>query len=402
MIAVRDALAIVLGMVQTLPAARVDVGPAVLGLVLAESIVCDLDSPPFAKAMMDGYALRSNDADERTVIEEILAGQTPTKTVNPGEASRIMTGAPMPAGADAVVMVERTELLTDDRVRVLEIVSPNKNVLAQGAEMKVGEAIFAPGIRLRPEEVGVLAGMGRSQVRAYPRPTVAVVPTGDEIVEVWETPGPGQIRNSNGRMLLAQTARAGGVPRWIGIARDNESHLRELIAQAFEADVVVLSGGVSAGKVDLVPGVLASMGVEALVQKVRMKPGKPMYFGIKPRLGKPATLVFGLPGNPVSSYVCFELFARPALRKLMGLTPGPRWLKATLTEDATYKTDRPTYHPALIELADSGWSVRPVPWVGSPDLRGVTAGNSLLLLDEGDGLHRKGDAMDVMVVDELV
>ncbi len=402
MLPVADALNIILQRTELLSPQRIDVGPAALGLVLADDIVCDLDSPPFDKAMMDGYAIRSGDAAERTVIEEVLAGQTPQKVVGAGQATRIMTGAPMPDGADAVVMVERTELLPDGRVRVSDSMTPGKNVLPRGQEMKAGEKIFAPGIRLRPEEVGVLAGLGRSQVQAYPRPSVAVVPTGDEIVEVWEKPGPGQIRNSNGRMLLAQVARAGGVPRWIGIARDNEPHLRQLIGEAFEADVVVLSGGVSAGKVDLVPAVLASMGVEPLVHKVRMKPGKPLYFGVKPRPGKPPALVFGLPGNPVSSFACFELFVRPALRKLMGLPPGPHWLKATLTADATYKTDRPTYHPARLEIGESGWSIRPVSWFGSPDLRGVTAGNAFVLFDEGDGVHRAGDVLSTMPFDELL
>jgi molybdopterin molybdotransferase len=401
MISVADALAIILERTQPLPPLRVDVGPPALGLVLAEEIICDFDSPPFDKAMMDGYAVRTSDTGERRAIEEVLAGQTPRKEVGPGQATGIMTGAPMPAGADAVVMVERTELLPDGRLKVNDDVAAGKNVLPRGREMKVGDKVFAPGMRLRPEEVGVLAGMGKSQVKAHPRPTVGVVPTGDEVVEVWEKPGPGQIRNSNGRMLLAQVARAGGVPRGIGIARDNEPHLRQLIGEALEGDVVVLSGGVSAGKVDLVPGVLASMGVEALVHKVRMKPGKPLYFGVKPRDDKPTALVFGLPGNPVSSFVCFELFVRPALRKLMGLPPALRWLKATLTADATYKTDRPTYHPAWLEITDSGLTVRPVPWFGSPDLRGVTGGNALVLFDEGDGVHRAGDVLATLVLDEI-
>jgi molybdopterin molybdotransferase len=402
MISVDAALAIILARVQPLPATRVDVGAAALGLVLTEAAVCDLDSPPFAKAMMDGYAVRSGEGAERVVIEEVLAGQVPRKSVGLGQATRIMTGAPMPAGADAVVMVERTELRADGRVRILDEPTAGKNVLAQGAEMKAGETIFAAGVRLRPAEVGVLAGMGKSQVKAHPRPTIAVVPTGDEIVEVWEKPGPGQIRNSNGRMLLAQAARAGGAPRALGIARDNEPQLRARISEALEFDVVVLSGGVSAGKVDLVPAVLASLGVEALVHKVRMKPGKPMYFGVKNRDGKPPTFVFGLPGNPVSSYVCFELFARPALRKAMGLPTQAFWVKAALAADATFKTDRPTYHPARLELVACGWTVRAVPWLGSPDLRGVTAGNALMLFPEGDGVHRAGDTIDVLLVDELL
>ncbi|MEI7684112.1 MAG: molybdopterin molybdenumtransferase MoeA, partial [Planctomycetota bacterium] len=176
MISVDAALAIILARVQPLPATRVDVGAAALGLVLTEAAVCDLDSPPFAKAMMDGYAVRSGEGAERVVIEEVLAGQVPRKSVGLGQATRIMTGAPMPAGADAVVMVERTELCADGRVRILDEPTAGKNVLAQGAEMKAGETIFAAGVRLRPAEVGVLAGMGKSQVKAHPRPTIAVGP----------------------------------------------------------------------------------------------------------------------------------------------------------------------------------------------------------------------------------
>lgn len=395
---VDEALAIILSKSAPLPATGVDVAPAALGLALAESVVCDLDSPPFAKAMMDGYAIRSGDAAERVVIEEVLAGQTPRKTVEPGQATRIMTGAPMPVGADAVVMIERTELLPNGQVRVLDEPGVGKNVLPQGAEMRVGETIFHPGTRIRPDVVGVLAGMGRSRIRAHPRPTSAILSTGDEIVEVWEQPGPGQIRNSNGRMLLAQAARAGAAPRSIGIARDEEPHLRQLIGQALEADVAVLSGGVSAGKVDLVPAVLRSMGVEAHLHKVRMKPGKPLFFGTRHRDGTTPTLVFGLPGNPVSSYVCFELFVRPAICRLMGLEPPP-WRTASLASDFPYKTDRPTYHPARLELAPAGWTVQPVPWFGSPDLRGVTAGNALVLLEEGDAVHRAGKPMRTLMLE---
>jgi molybdopterin molybdotransferase len=401
MIAVEEALKVVLGKCAPLPVVSVDAAAVSLGLTLAEDAVCTLDSPPFAKSMMDGYAIRSSDPAERTVIEEVLAGQTPRKSVGPGEATRIMTGAPLPEGADAVAVIERTDLLSDGRVRVLDRLSAGKNVLPRGAEMMRGDVVFKAGTRLRPGEIGVLAGMGKATVSVHGRPSVAVVSTGDEIVEVWEQPGPGQIRNSNGRMLLAQAARAGATPRAIGIARDNEPHLRTMIDEALAADIVVLSGGVSAGKVDLAPAVLASMGVEQLVNHVRMKPGKPLYFGVKPRASRPAALVFGLPGNPVSSYVCFELFVRPAIAKLMGRPEGSCSVDAALADEVQYPTDRPTYHPARLEASAHGGAVRLVPWLGSADLRGLAAGNALALLTPGEGAHPRGTMVKVLQLDDF-
>jgi molybdopterin molybdotransferase len=226
------------------------------------------------------------------------------------------------------------------------------------------------------------------------RPRVAILSTGDEIVEPQAKPGPGQIRSSNGAMLLAQVVRAGAEPVFLGIAKDEPNDLRAKIKQGLECDVLILSGGVSAGKLDLVPGTLADLGVEALFHKVAMKPGKPVLFGMK----KPR-LVFGLPGNPVSSLVCFELFVRPAIRKQMALEPGPRWIKATLAKDYPYRTDRPTYHPAQFTMTENGWSVDATPWFGSPDLRGILAANAFVLLPEGDHHHRAGSLLDVLLVE---
>ena len=186
----------------------------------------------------------------------------------------------------------------------------------------------------------------------------------------------------------------------LGIAHDTIEDLTAKLRQGYAADMIVTSAGVSRGDFDVVKDVLAREGAIDF-WTVRMKPGKPLYFGVKPREGKPATLVFGLPGNPVSTFVCFELFVRPALRALMGLPPASRWLHAQLAEDVTYKTERPTYHPAQLEIAASGWMVRPVPWFGSPDLRGVTAGNALVLFDEGDGVHRAGEPLSTMLLDDV-
>jgi molybdopterin molybdotransferase len=261
--------------------------------------------------------------------------------------------------------------------------------------MRVGEVVLKAGTRLRPQEFGLLAAVGRANVKVQPAPRVAILSTGDELVDASAKPGPGQIRNSNGPMLVAQVARAGGVPHVLGIARDEPDHLRALITEGLQADMLILSGGVSAGKLDLVPGMLSELGVQALVHKVTMKPGKPILFGVKG-----SKLIFGLPGNPVSSLVGFELFVRPAMRALKALEPGPCWVSAALPKDHTYRTDRPTYHPARLRMTEAGWTVEPIPWFGSPDLRGSQTANAFVLLPEGDHTHRAGDRLAVLRVED--
>jgi molybdopterin molybdotransferase len=356
LLSVAEAQGAVLREARPLAAEELGLSPAVLGLVLAADVAADLDVPPYDKSMMDGYAVRCADLPEGRgvlrVLEEITAGRTPRHPVGAGESSRIMTGAPIPAGADAVVVVERTQLLDGGRVQV-EDRPPQvgQNILRRGQEMRAGEVVLPAGTLLRPQEIGLLATMGRARVGVVPPPRVAVLSTGDELVEASETPGPGQIRNSNGPMLLALAVRAGAVARSLGIARDRLDSLRPRIEEGLRDDVLILSGGVSAGVLDLVPGVLADAGVVAHFHKVAMKPGKPVLFGSRDASGR-RTLVFGLPGNPVSALACFALFVRPALRRLAGhAEAGPRTVPAALAEDFPYRTDRPTFHPR-------GWSWR--------------------------------------------
>jgi molybdopterin molybdotransferase len=397
---VADAQALVLQHTTAVAATTVPLAPA-LGLVLAEDVVSDLDMPPFDKAMMDGYAVRVGDLPGGrgflTVIEEITAGQTPTRALGAGQAARIMTGAPIPAGTEAVVQVERTRQAEDGRVHIEDPpLKAGQNVLPRGREMRAGDVVLHAGAVLRPQEIGVLATVGRLALRVIPRPSVAVLATGDELVEADQRPGPGQIRNGNGPTIVAQVTRAGGLPRSLGIARDRIDALRAMIADGLQCDVLILSGGVSAGKLDLVPGVLQELGVEAHFHKVEMKPGKPVFFGTRGR-----TLVFGLPGNPVSTFVCFELFVRPAVRLLRGVKDAGTALPlAPLAGDFAYRTDRPTYHPARLDARPDGWRVQPVPWFGSPDLRSLTACNCLVLLPVGDHQHRAGQAFPVLRLDE--
>ncbi len=402
-LSVADAQAVVLSHVRPLTPEPVALTSAALGLVLAADVVSDLDMPPYNKAMMDGYAVRCADLRQGQatleVVEEITAGRVPGHALEAGQASRIMTGAPVPTGADAVVIVERTRLLDDRRVEIADRPPhPGQHILPRAAEMRRGDTVLPAGIVLRPQEFGVLATVGRTTLSVHPQPRVAILSTGDELVEPAQAPQAGQVRNSNGSMLVAQVCRAGGVPRYLGIGRDEAARLRPLICDGLKAHVLLLSGGVSAGKLDLVPAVLRESGVAAHFHKVEMKPGKPVFFGTAQRMsGGEPTLVFGLPGNPVSVLVCFELFVRPALRRLCGHAhPGPRFLSALLSEDFAYRTDRPTYHPARLELCDEGWGVRPVPWFGSADLRALTQANALMVLPPGDHRHRAGQPFDVL------
>jgi molybdopterin molybdotransferase len=440
MLSVTEAQTLVLRQVSPLPPETVALHEA-LGLVLAEEIASDIDMPPYDKSLMDGYAVRSADLAEGhgtlSVIEEVPAGQTPRISLASGQATRIMTGAPIPIGADAVIMVERTRPLEGNRIGIEDrSPKPGQNILSKGREMKRGETVLKASTPLRPQELGVLATVGRASIRAYPAPRIAVLSTGDEVVDPPQQPGPGQIRNGNGPMLMAQVRRAGGSPRYLGIARDRLESLRPLVSDGLQADVLVLSGGVSAGQRDLVPAILQELGVQAHFHKVEMKPGKPVFFGTRkvsavrgapdpapdtteglPEVmgdlrschgagsgdSRPArrVLVFGLPGNPVSALVCFELFVRPAIRRLGGHgDPGPTMVEAVLTEDFTYRTDRPTYYPGWLETANTGWRIRPVPWFGSPDLRALTQSNAFLFVPSGDHQLKPGQTLPVLKTED--
>ncbi len=402
MLEVAEALKIVLEHASLLPARSMAISPGVLGLILAENVAADLDMPPFDKAMMDGFAARSTDFQsgvaELEIVEEITAGRLPRVEVRQGQTSRIMTGAAIPAGVDSVVMVERSEAIGANRVRLSEAkIRPGLHILERGREMKVGEVILQNGLLLSIQHLGLLAAVGRTEARIQARPSVAILATGDELVPAGVTPNPGQIRNSNGPMIEGQVTRAGGEPCMLGIAADREDDLRAKIAAGLESDVLVLSGGVSAGKLDLVPGVLQALGVQTRFHKIRMKPGKPLFFGVRPRgNGKPDGLVFGLPGNPVSSLVGFELFVRPAIRKMLGLDPGPRLLEAELTEAWDHRSDRPTYHPGHLRETAVGQAVQILPWFGSPDLRGVCSANAFLVLPEGERRYEARERVHVL------
>lgn len=363
------------------------------GFVLKGPIHCTTDSPPFDKSQVDGFAVRTSDIQQAgsvlRIVEEIMAGQVPKMSVLPGTTIRIMTGAPVPAGADAIVMVERTELVEGGvsegpLVRISESPRSGQNILLRGESMRVGDVVLRAGHALRAIEIGLLAELGVTSIEVYRQPTVAILSTGDELVSFDHSPGPGQIRNSNGPMLEALVREAGAQPNGIGIARDNLPELTATIRTALNSDVVLLSGGVSAGVLDLVPGVLQELGVQEIFHKVHLKPGKPLWFGSLGQ-GEQRHLVFGLPGNPVSSLVCFYLFVRPALASLAGRDDtSVSTAKAKLSVPFRHRGDRPTYFPARARQVNGDLFVKPLGWRGSSDLRTLVDANALICLEPGN------------------
>lgn len=400
MLEIDDALRLVLDQAALLAPARVSLADA-LGLVLAEPIVSDIDSPPHDKSIVDGYALLTSDianaGAELTIVEEITAGQVPTQRVIAGTASRIMTGAPLPAGADAVMMVEKTELLGTDRVRIMQGgVKFGQNIMRRASSLANGQTVLEPGAALRSIELGLLAEVGRAQVLVSPRPRVAVLATGNELVSCDRVPGPGQIRNSNGVMLAGLVTAAGGEPVDLGIGLDVEEDLRSRCERGLQCDVLIISGGVSAGVLDLVPSVLQSLGVEQVFHKVNLKPGKPLWFGVKRGSGPKCPLVFGLPGNPVSTLVCFELFVRPALAKLSSRQDGElQRITAQLAVDYHHRGDRVAMFPAAIQREGPKPIATPLQWRGSGDLRTLTEAQGLIHFPSGERRYAAGDDVGV-------
>jgi molybdopterin molybdotransferase len=406
MLSIEEALKLVTDQARQLPPRSMPLREAA-GLVLAEDITSQVNSPPYDKALMDGYAVRSADREpQRRVLEEIAAGDVPHFPLAPGTASRIMTGAPMPEGADAVVQIELTEMIGDSVVSLQNVdVVPGKNMLPLGTSLRVGDAVLKSGATLRAIEIAVLAEIGRPTVTAIPRPKLAVLPTGNELVSVDQPPAADQIRNSNGPMLLAAATRAQADAMELGIARDNRHELSRWIGEGLFADILVLSGGVSAGKFDLVPQVLAELGVEQVFHKIALRPGKPLWFGVK-EFNDRRALVFALPGNPVSSLVCFELFVRPAIEILAGRGfLGWTTIQGQLTGAYEHAGGRAACLPARISSARQKVSpvrteathpsVKILPWHGSADMATLTEANALALFGVEARRFERGDHLDV-------
>jgi molybdopterin molybdotransferase len=372
-----------------------------VGHILAEDVQSDIDSPPYDKSLVDGYAVLAEDVKQDVVLdvlEEVLAGQTPTKSIHPKAAIQIMTGAPLPPGANAVVMVEQT---SRDQQKVIihqDTIQPEANIMRQATSLSQGETILSQGTLIRPIEVGILAEIGCTNVPVYQPPKLAIISTGDELVQATTTPQAGQIRNSNGPLLQALATSFGAKAQSLGIGLDNFETLSDLVATGLESDILILSGGVSAGVKDLVPAVLERHGVEQVFHKLKLKPGKPLWFGVLSSADR-QTMVFGLPGNPVSSLVCFLLFVAPVIFRMRGKTSEClQETTAYLTADFQQRGDRPTYFPAQLTERNGNRYVTPLAWKGSADQRTLSEANALAFFKAGNQLYPNGEEISVFKI----
>jgi molybdopterin molybdotransferase len=362
------------------------------GRILAEPVLADRNFPPFPRATRDGYAVRAADITDLPatlqVVGEIKAGSSTAIKLEAGQAATIMTGAALPPGADAVVMVEYTSQ-TGDRVEISRRIAAGDNVVPTGAEAKRGERLLLPGVPLDHAAIAVASSVGRSHLLVYSKPQVAVLATGDEIVDIDVPPAPHQIRNSNTYSLAAQIQAAGGEPVLLPIAPDDPERLRELIADRFEADLLLLTGGVSMGKYDLVEQVLADFQAEFFFTGAQIQPGRPIVFGRVPGgAGAPAReaafeykYFFGLPGNPVSTMVTFELFARPVLEALAGMQPRKLvFLRAKLKSEVKMKPGLKRFLPAQLSGEFENAEVELIRWQGSGDIAATARANCYLVI----------------------
>jgi molybdopterin molybdotransferase len=361
------------------------------GRVLAEDVSADRDYPPFDRSARDGFAIRAADVPaELLVTGEVRAGSASQNEVTAGTAIEIMTGAPLPRGADAVVMIEHVDR-RENRIAVSRSIDAGENFTPQGTEAKRFDVLLSAGQRIGFAETGLLAMVGRERISVLRQPRVAIVPTGDEIVDVGEDPLPHQIRNSNAWSLAVQVRRAGGIPNLLQIARDSYEATRASIEEGLKSDLLLLSGGVSAGKYDIVEQVLADLGATFFFTRVKIQPGQPLVFGA---VG--AKFFFGLPGNPASTMVTFELFARAAVERLSGIAePLLPLLKAALARDFRHKPGLTRFLPA--RLYKDGALIEPLGWQGSGDIPAVARANAFLVADAERESWKEGDDIRVLL-----
>ena len=401
MIQVDEAREIILSKIGTKGVEKVSLDNA-LGRILAEDIVAQINNPPMDNSAMDGYAVIAADILSATpdnpvkleVVDNVPAGSVSTVTLTNKQAIRIMTGAPIPQGADAVLMQEDTDkngtgILAKDKAEVGE------NIRLAGEDVKVGDVVIRKGVAITPSQIGMMAVVGRSNVYVSQRPTVAILSTGDEIIELDGHPTGPCIYNSNGYMLAAQIRSAGGIPCYLGVAKDDEKDLMEKFDWALKCDIVVSSGGVSVGDYDLVKATLEKMGNEMAFWKVAMKPGKPLAFG---KIGE--IPIFGLAGNPVSSFVSFEQFVRPAIKKMMGAKEIlPRAVQAKLTRTIHKKTGRLHFMSAVVSWDSGETTVAPAEEQGSGVLKSTVNANGLLVFPLEKDELKNGELVTVQLLE---
>jgi len=414
MISVEEACTYILKHFQPLEAERVALLDA-LDRVLAEDVISEMNVPPFNNSAMDGYAVRAEDIEHASrenpavlrVIGDVAAGYLAERAVEPGTAIRIMTGAPLPPGADTVVRFEdtseggqgRAATKGRDTVEILKRASHGDNARLVGEDIRAGDVVMPRGTIVRPAEIGVLASIGKSHLAVHRRPRVAILATGDELLAINEPVTPGKIRNSNEYSNAAAVLRAGGIPIQLGIARDNIADLTAKIRAGLEADadLFLTSAGVSVGDYDIVKDVLNAEG-EMHFWQVKMKPGKPLAFGVL--RGKKAVPLLGLPGNPVSALISFETFARPAILTMLGKTKFARpTVRAILQEDVENSSDRRNHIRVQVEKREEDFIARTTGEQGSGVLTSVSKANGLLVIPENVTLMRAGETVEIQMLD---
>ena len=392
MLPFEKALKTVLDSARQLGSERVDIAHAV-NRILAEDVTSDTDMPPFNKSAMDGYACRREDlANELTIIETIQAGASPRMAIESNQCAKIMTGAAVPQGADCVIMIEFTENPTANTVRFVGENTSANNICLKGEDIKAGEVVLQKGSRIRPQHIAVLASVGCTQPTVSKRPRVAVLATGDELVQPASKPGPSQIRNSNAFQLIAQIESMGATASNYGIAKDTDNAIDKMFKKAVEEnDVVLVSGGVSVGDFDLVPGIFKQNNINLLFEKVAVKPGKPTVFGVSEKV-----YCFGVPGNPVSTFVQFELLVKPFLCKLMGHDYAPPAIGIPLGKSIRRKkTERQSWIP--VAITDAG-TLKPVEYHGSAHINALCIADGVVSIGVGVAEIEKGTIVPVRLI----
>jgi len=359
------------------------------GRVLIQDVASDMDMPPFNKSSVDGFACRKSDLNmEITIVETIAAGQNPLKKISHGECSRIMTGAPVPSGADCVVMVEDTEILPTGKMKFNGTYSKS-NISLRGEDVRKDEIVLRSGVCVRPQDIAIMASVGCISVQVSKLPVVGIVSSGDELVEPDKKPGSSQIRNSNAYQLMAQAQMTGCPTKYYGIAGDDEQTTFGIVSRAVaECDLLLLTGGVSMGDFDFVPSVLERAGIKILFSRVRVQPGKPTTFGVHPEC-----LVFGLPGNPVSSFIQFELLVKPLIYKMMGYEWKPFTCELSMKENYKRRSgDRLGFIPVYIT---SEREVLPVDYHGSAHITSFSGAHGIIAIPAGKTHIEKGEIVSV-------
>lgn len=387
MIRIEEAYKLVTGAVVPMGTEKVGLKEC-LYRVLMEDIISDVDMPPFNKSAMDGYACRMEDIGiPLKLIETIPAGKAPEKKIAKGECSAIMTGAPVPEGADCVIMVELTKKDEDGNI-IYTGITTKANIAHKAEDVSKGDILIEKGTFIEPQHIAILAATGYDMPQVAKKPEVGIISTGDEIVEPHEEPGISKIRNSNAYQLIGQVQKCGATANYIGIARDNEQATYEIISKALkENDLVMLTGGISMGQFDFIPAVFEKLGAEVLFQTLAVQPGKPTLFG---KIGNKR--IFGLPGNPVSAFNTFELLVRPYLRLSMGARSG--WKMVKLQMGAPYtrkKTKRDSFLPVKIEQG----KVYPKDYHGSAHIQAITNADGFIMIPMGTATIEEGTAIDV-------